>query len=56
MTRRVCYIQSIPSINGRRTTLYGLVGRGDRLNVKIGRRSFITVDSLNAFVKRLAER
>jgi hypothetical protein len=34
---------------------YGLVERGDLENVKIGRRSFITANSLRTFVKRLTE-
>ena len=37
-----------------RSTLYKLVERGDLVNVKIGKRSFITADSLKAFVDHLA--
>jgi excisionase family DNA binding protein len=37
-----------------RTTIYGLVERGELRTVKIGRRSLITRDSLEAFVERLS--
>ena len=35
------------------TTLYALIGRGDLLVVKIGRRSFIPAESLTRFVEQL---
>jgi len=38
-----------------RTTLYKLVSDGEIELVKIGRRSFITVASLTAYVGRLSE-
>jgi hypothetical protein len=37
-----------------RSTLYKLVERGDLVNVKIGRHSFITGDSISTFVAHLA--
>lgn len=38
-----------------RTTLYGLIGRGDLAVVKIGNRSFITQAALTDFVARLSQ-
>lgn len=36
-----------------RTTLYELVARGDIVKVNIGRRGFITAESLGEYVDRL---
>jgi len=38
-----------------RTTLYGLIGRGELAAVKIGNRSFITQAALTDFVARLSQ-
>jgi hypothetical protein len=38
-----------------RTTVYELIDRGELVKVNIGRRSFITTDSLAAYVDRLSE-
>jgi len=38
-----------------RTTVYGLVNQGHLVKVNIGRRGFITAESLAAYVGRLAE-
>lgn len=38
-----------------RTTLDGLCDRGDVTRVKIGRRGFITAESIAAYVNRLAD-
>ena len=38
-----------------RTTIYALVNAGELVKVNIGRRGFITAESLNAYVARLAE-
>jgi predicted DNA-binding transcriptional regulator AlpA len=38
-----------------RTTLYSLVNQGELVKVSIGRRSFVTAESLAAYVDRLAE-
>jgi hypothetical protein len=40
---------------GSRTTIYELVDRGELVQVHIGRRSFITAESLAAYVERLSE-
>ena len=40
---------------GSRTTIYELVDRNELVKVKIGRRSFITAESLAAYVDRLSE-
>lgn len=37
-----------------RTTLYELIKQGDLVKVNIGRRGFVTAESLRAFVDRLA--
>lgn len=37
-----------------RTTLYELVKRGELVKVNIGRRGFITAESLQAYVDRLS--
>ncbi len=37
-----------------RTTVYGLVSQRELIKVSIGRRSFITTESLVAYVERLA--
>lgn len=37
------------------TTLYELVKRGDLIKVNIGRRGFITSESLGAYVDRITE-
>jgi Helix-turn-helix domain len=37
------------------TTLYELINRGDVVKVNIGRRGFITSESLEAYVDRLSE-
>jgi excisionase family DNA binding protein len=36
-----------------RTTIYGLVDRGELKTVHIGRRALVTDQSLNAYVERL---
>lgn len=36
-----------------RTTIYELIKRGELVHVSIGRRGFVTAESLNAFVERL---
>ena len=38
-----------------RTTVYELIKRGELTHVHIGRRGFITTESLAAYVERLAE-
>lgn len=38
-----------------RTATYELINRGDVVKVNIGRRSFLTTDSLAAYVSRLSE-
>ena len=38
-----------------RTTVYELIKRGELTQVHIGRRGFITTESLAAYVERLAE-
>jgi predicted DNA-binding transcriptional regulator AlpA len=38
-----------------RTTVYDLVNRGELVKVNIGRRGFITSESLAAYVDRLSE-
>lgn len=38
-----------------RTTVYALVNQGELVKVNIGRRGFITAESLAAYVDRLAE-
>ncbi len=38
-----------------RTTVYALVNEGELVKVNIGRRGFITAESLAAYVNRLAE-
>lgn len=35
------------------TTVYELVKRGELVKVNIGRRGFITTDSINAFIDRI---
>lgn len=35
-----------------RPTVYGLINRGELVHVKVGRRGFVTADSLEAFVAR----
>jgi excisionase family DNA binding protein len=37
-----------------RTTIYDLVNRGELVKVNIGRRGFITAESLGAYVERLS--
>jgi hypothetical protein len=37
------------------TTLYDLIKRGELLKVNIGRRGFVTSESLAAYVDRLSE-
>ena len=37
-----------------RTTIYKLVDSGELVRVNIGRRSFITTESLTAYVERLS--
>lgn len=39
-----------------RSTLYELITRGEVIKVNIGRRGFITADSLDAYVERLTSR
>lgn len=36
------------------STVYELVGRGELVKVNIGRRAFVTSDSINAYMDRLA--
>ena len=38
-----------------RTTIYALVNEGELVKVNIGRRGFITAESLAAYVDRLTE-
>jgi excisionase family DNA binding protein len=38
-----------------RTTVYGLVSRGELQTVHIGRRALVTAESLSAYVKRLTD-
>jgi hypothetical protein len=38
-----------------RTTVYALVNQGELVKVNIGRRGFITAESLAAYVDRLTE-
>jgi hypothetical protein len=38
-----------------KTTLHGLIGAGELQRVKIGRRAFITSQSLVAYVERLSQ-
>jgi len=38
-----------------RTTVYELIKRGELVQVHVGRRSFITAKSLEAYVNRLSE-
>lgn len=38
-----------------RTTIYDLVNKGELVKVNIGRRGFITAESLVAYVNRLSE-
>jgi predicted DNA-binding transcriptional regulator AlpA len=38
-----------------RTTVYELIDRGELVKVNIGSRSFITTDSLAAYIDRLSE-
>jgi excisionase family DNA binding protein len=42
-------------LNVGRTTVYELVAEGELVLVKIGRRSFITRESVDAYVERLTE-
>lgn len=37
------------------TTMYELIKRGEIVKVNIGRRSFVTAESLAAYVERLSE-
>lgn len=37
------------------STIYALIGQGELVKVNIGRRSFITAESLAAYVNRLQE-
>jgi len=39
-----------------RTKVYDLVNQGELIKVNIGRRGFITTESLTAYVDRLAEK
>ena len=39
-----------------RATIYGLVNRGELVKVNLGRRAFITADSLEAYIERLEGR
>jgi hypothetical protein len=41
--------------NVSRTTVYALVNQGELVKVNIGRRGFITAESLAAYVDRLSE-
>jgi excisionase family DNA binding protein len=49
----VDYLEAAHRLSVGRTTIYGLVDRGELRTVKIGRRSLITVESLRAYVERL---
>jgi predicted DNA-binding transcriptional regulator AlpA len=51
---------SIPTVCSQlggisRTTVYDLVNRGELVKTNIGRRGFITAESLAAYVDRLSE-
>ena len=50
------YMSAADKISVGRTTIYGLVERGELKTVKIGRRALITAESLEAYVQRLTER
>jgi hypothetical protein len=46
--------ESLSKLGGiGRTTLYQLIGTGELVKVNIGRRSFITAESLHNYVDRL---
>jgi predicted DNA-binding transcriptional regulator AlpA len=38
-----------------RSTIYELIGRGELIKVNIGRRAFITSESIEKYVQRLSE-
>jgi predicted DNA-binding transcriptional regulator AlpA len=56
-TRRLVSIPEAREILGGigHTTLYDLINHGELLKVNIGRRGFITSESLAAYVDRLTE-
>lgn len=45
----------VPNISGRisRATIYRLIQRGELTKVNIGRRGFVTSDSISAYIERL---
>ena len=47
------YMEAADKISVGRTTIYGLVERGELKTVRIGRRALITAESLEAYVQRL---
>lgn len=55
--RRLITIEDAQSALGGigRSTLYGLVNRGRITKVNIGRRGFITAESIDAYVASLTE-
>lgn len=57
-TKRLLYPfpEAADLIGVKRTTLYALVSQGELDQVKIGRRSLITADSLSQYVSRLMRR
>lgn len=46
----------VPSASGRlsRATIYRLIQRGELTKVNIGRRGFVTSDSIEAYIERIA--
>lgn len=54
-TRQLIPIEDAQDVLGgiARSTLYSLVNRGHITKVNIGRRGFITADSINAYIESL---
>lgn len=57
VTRHLVSIEEAQTALGGigRSTLYGLVNRGHITKVNVGRRGFITAESLDAYVASLTE-
>ena len=52
----IAIVDSCDELGGvSRTTIYDLVNRGELVKVNIGRRGFITAESLDAYVDRLSQ-
>ena len=47
------YMEAADQLSVGRTTIYGLIERGELKTVKIGRRALVTRESLEAYVARL---